>query len=511
MRHKEKGPQEDSDYSTPSVSNSPAAPEMTDSSSLSNLLLWLVPASLILVSGATVWLIKHRSSPPLPPPPKQLANVETLTVKSRQFIDSLILPARVASDREAEVSSELGGRLDEWLIKEGTVVKESQIIARINTDTLEAELAQLEAAKTSAEKAIAGSEAEVQVAEAGLRQFRTRVSILGLEEKSAEAALELQNREYDRISKLAAQDIATESDLDRAREAMVQAELMVKKAREAVTQGESDVEKGLSQLSGSKAALALNRARLVEAQKGISTLEVKISKSKIPAPITGHFEEFLTEPGEMVTPGLVLGRVYDLTYLRAVVNVPDRYVSFLDTKNPMLEKYAAKAAPGARLGASAHIELPGLPKLTGGNYGGIEFPAVIERIAQASDPLSNTFRVELRFKNPGNALRQGLIVRASVDFLTYPDAVVIPMSSIQMSDDGPRVLVVRRENKKTFATVRNITPASIKNEEILVSKGVSPGDELIIFGGKGIVDGEQVNVIVADGKLVAINEAGTGA
>ena len=59
-----------------------------------------------------------------------------------------------------------------------------------------------------------------------------------------------------------------------------------------------------------------------------------------------------------------------------------------------------------------------------------------------------------------------------------------------------------------IARVRDIEPASIKGDRILVKSGVSAGERLIVAGGKGVLDGEEVRVVVANGKPTEIPENG---
>jgi multidrug efflux pump subunit AcrA (membrane-fusion protein) len=183
------------------------------------------------------------------------------------------------------------------------------------------------------------------------------------------------------------------------------------------------------------------------------------------------------------------------------VDVPDRYVPFLDVTNPVIGEFVAMSMPGAEHVLRARLILPGLPKLTGGTYQGLELDADVHRVAQAADPASNTFRVELRLPNPAEALKQGMIAQARIEYLHYPAAILIPLKAIQVADVGPRVLVVTDADGVATAQVRNIEPVSISGDQVLVAQGLQAGDQLVVAGGKGVMNGERVNVIMRDGVL----------
>ena len=127
------------------------------------------------------------------------------------------------------------------------------------------------------------------------------------------------------------------------------------------------------------------------------------------------------------------------------------------------------------------------------------------------DAASNTFHVELRFENPGEALKEGMIVQARVDYLRYPDAITIPLKAIRVADVDPRVFVAERRDGKDFAAVRDVEPVAIKGESVLVSRGVAAGDRLIVAGMKGVIHGEEINVVMEDGVLVGAASGNGGA
>jgi RND family efflux transporter MFP subunit len=242
---------------------------------------------------------------------------------------------------------------------------------------------------------------------------------------------------------------------------------------------------------------------VLAAESRLDSQKITLGKSLIRAPFDGRLEEHLTEAGEVVTPGMPLAKLYALEQLRAVVDVPDRQVAFLDTGNSAVDQYIALTMPGAKRDVHCTIIIPGLPKLTGGNYAGLELEAKIARIALAGDPASNTFKVELQLPNPGLALKQGMIVRARIRYLRYPQAIVIPLQSVQVTDKGPRVLVVEKRETGQIAYARDIRPISIMENGVLVADSLRAGERLVISGGKGVMNGEEVKVIMSDGVVVS--------
>jgi RND family efflux transporter MFP subunit len=464
--------------------------------------LWIVTFLILVATVALVAMLKNRPKPTVPPPEKRLANVAVREVKTRPYSESLILPAQLEADRTAQISSELAGRLERWLVEEGATVTKGQVLAELNDDDLRAKLAELEVQKDSIAKQVVVAEKDLDVAKATLDQARQDAKALELTLDSTQSELDFAQKESERIVRLAKAEIATQAELDRVRNQLKQAELGVAKAKDAMERAQITIRMAAARVGQSDAALDLSRVRVQENERAIASLNVTIAKTKIRAPFAGQFEEHLVQAGDFVSPGLVIERVYDLSYMRVAVDVPDRYAPFLEDDNAMLKQYLAKAMPGTHQNLKATVLIPGLPKLTGGRHAGIEVPAEIARVAEAANNVSHTFRVELRFANIGQALRAGIIVRSQIDFLSYDNAIVIPLAAIQVADVGPRVLVVTEEDGKTIAHVRDIVPVSIREDQVLVQQGLESGETLIVSGGKGVLDGEQVSVVMADGQIV---------
>jgi membrane fusion protein (multidrug efflux system) len=343
------------------------------------------------------------------------------------------------------------------------------------------------------------SHASVERARVGLEAAEKEKGSQELALAAAESELRLAKTEHERTRHLVELGIVDRATLDRSTNTFRQAEIRVKAAAEAVARAEVGLRSAGVGVTEATAALALTQSGVEELAASIASLRVQLDKSRLRAPISGRLEEHLSEPGEMVSAGSPVARIYDLEHLKAVVHAPDRYIPFLDPGNRAAGQYARQNRPGAVREIRAVVVVPGLPKLTGGRDSGLELPASICRIAQAANSESNSFEVELRIANPSLALKHGVLAQGRIEYLTHPRAVLIPAKAIQATDAGPRVLVVERRDGKALARVRDVEPAAIREDEVLVLRGLEEGEDLIVAGWKGIVAGEEVNVVVENG------------
>ncbi len=495
------------DPSAPSPAAPPPAPGPRRSRSL---LPWVATLGLIALAVGVVLYGAAREVPPPPPTVKRLANVEVHTVQLRPYREALVLPARLEADRVADVSPEFAGRLARWLASEGEQVAEGQVVAELDTRTLDAGLAEVAARKASAEKALAQAALGVEAGQVALENARKEVEVRALALRGAEADRDLARTEHGRAQNLVEQKVLDRARLDTAVNALAQAEVRVGQGIEVVAAAELGVRAAQVGLEEAGARLASARSVVEELDAAAAALRVQLAKTRLRAPISGRLEEHLAEPGEVVDSGRSLARLYDLSRLKAVVQVPDRFVAFLDTANPAAREFVRLNRPGATQDVRARVVVPGLPKLTGGEGRGIEVPAAIARIAQAADPASNTFAVELRVENPGGALKHGILARAELEYLTFPEAVVIPLAAVQVTDVGPRVFLLRGAGGHAVAEARDVVPGSIRDDAVQILEGLAGGERLIVAGWKGLVSGTEVNVVVEDGLFLGVGDgAGT--
>ena len=554
---------------------------------------------LVLLAIVTVIMIARFQEPEkqILQVPK-LTNVEVLSIKAEEFIESLALPAILKADRVAQIKPEFTGIFKRWLFPEGGLVDIGDVVAEIDTKSLRLNLLELEAGLKSAsqnvilsnitrEKAqvnLTNMQENVKIQENALESAESNLNLVKKQHKrvqitvnqqiakaqanlanmlgnvknsrnaleSAESNLKLAQKQHDRVQEMVIQKITSDAQLDDAQNSLTQAELSVVRAKqnlnnellnvqvaklaikevdEATASQLDDAQNSLTQtglsvvrakqnlnnarlniqvanlaIKEAEAGIDLANARIAELEASISLLEHQISKGKLKAPFSGILEAHLIEPGEMASPGIPIATIYDLKYLRATIDVPDRYVAFLDPNNEKIKSFISKNMPGAEQRINTKIIIPGLPKLTEENESGFELDVSIAKIAQSSNPESNTFEVELRFLNPGNALKHGLIVRSKIDYLHYKNAIIIPVKAIQVTDAGPRVLVVNKEKGDEVAELKDINPVSIQGSKALIRGGLTKGDRLIVAGWKGLVGGEKVNILVENGIFKKSNQ-----
>ena len=223
--------------------------------------------------------------------------------KSR--LDSLPEGISMANGRleatEVQIAAKTPGRLAEVLVDEGDRVTQGQLLARMDTRTLEATRAQAEAEVLRARQTLAANEANVQ-----LRQSEKRLA----------------SQELARFRQLSQRGFASGQQLDQQ-----QARFDTSNAAVVAAQ---------AQVAAAKAAIGSSEAQVAQ-------LTSEIDDSSLRAPINGVIQLRLAEPGEVLGAG---GRVF------MMIDPSDQYMNLY---------MPASVVGKLTVGADARIVLDALP------------------------------------------------------------------------------------------------------------------------------------------------------
>ena len=202
---------------------------------------------------------------------------------------------------EVQIAAKTPGRLAEVLVDEGDRVTQGQLLARMDTRTLEASRAQAEAEVLRARQTLAANEANVQ-----LRQSEKLLA----------------SQELKRFRQLSQRGFASGQQLDQQ-----QARFDTSNAAVVAAQ---------AQVAAAKAAIGSSQAQVAQ-------LTSEIDDSSLRAPINGVIQLRLAEPGEVLGSG---GRVF------MMIDPSDQYMNLY---------MPASVVGKLTVGSEARIVLDALP------------------------------------------------------------------------------------------------------------------------------------------------------
>ena len=334
---------------------------------------------------------------------------------------------------QVDVSAKSTGRVVELAVREGERVARGQLIARLDTESLEADVRRAEAAVREAEarlrdllagarpEEIREAEARVARAEAQLDDLlagarREEIEQARANLRNAAARREWAQRELHRTRELFVRDLVAAQEVDRARQAYETAAADEAAARERLAQLEAgprphEVEAARAEVRAARARLSLlqagpraaevdaARARLNEARAALELARTRLEDARLPSPIDGVVLRKNVEAGETVNPGVPIVTLMDPTDVWLRAYVPETEVGRL------------------RIGQTAAVTVDAYP--------GRVFPGEVTEIASEAEytprnvqtrkeRVNLVFRIKIAVRNPEGVLKPGLPADAEI-------------------------------------------------------------------------------------------------
>jgi HlyD family secretion protein len=407
---------------------------MAISAAKRRLLLWL--PILIVLAAALAWLLR-----PLPVP-VDLALVETGSL--RVTVDE---EGRARVREVYTVAAPTHGRLRRIEAEVGDPVTAAEtVLARIEP----AEPAFLDI------RSVREAEAAAQAAEAAL-------TLVDAEIARVEAELELARAELARARTLVRSNTVSQAVVDRreSEARALEAALDEAEARRTMRQFE----------------LATARARLIQPgdERRLTVAEDGCCVP-VTSPVTGVVLALLEKSETVVDPGRPLVEVGDPGDLEVVVDV--------------LSRDAVQIARGAR----ATIE----------GWGGAPLEATVRRVEPTGFTEVSALGVEEQRVNvildPAPPLEgwqrlgHGYRVEARITVLEVEDATTVPLSALFR--DGERWAVFVAADGR--ALLRQLEIGARDRDRAVVTEGLEPGDEVVLYPSERVVDGTRI--IERDGR-----------
>jgi len=212
---------------------------------------FLMKKRILPMITMTAWLVAQAAA---------VNAMEWVTVERASLVESVRLDGRIEAVQESTVSAQTAGTIVELPYDVDDLVGAGELIARLDDTEQRARLEQ--------------AQANLEEAESGLEDARQR---------------------YQRIEPLAERGVASQSDLDQARNALNAA-----------------------------------RARVARARSAIEEAREQLDYTRVTAPYGGIITARHVEIGESVRPGQALLSGFALDPLRVVASVPQRYVDRID-------------------------------------------------------------------------------------------------------------------------------------------------------------------------------------
>jgi membrane fusion protein, multidrug efflux system len=220
-------------------------------------------------------------------------------------------------------------------------------------------------------------------------------------------------------------------------------------------------------------------AAIQQSQAALETASINLRFTEVPAPIDGRIGRSLATTGALVTAG-------QADPLTTIQRLDPMFVDLQESSVNLLAMRRALARGGAPA-ASADVRL----RLEDGS----EYPETgLLQFAEATvDPSTGSVAMRARFDNPDGLLLPGMYVRALVIQGEEPNAILAPQPGVTRDPRGNATALLVGTDEKVVQ--RELELARTVQDQWLVSKGLVPGDRLIVEGTDKVKPGQTVKAV----------------
>ncbi len=412
-------------------------------------LLSLLAAGVVGTGAVTYSVIQRRSAP------IDLATM-TVPVEAQPLQVRITASGTVQPVQTVNLSPKSPGILAELFVQQGDRVTKGQIVARMENDDANAQLAQAQArvarAEARLEQTRAGNRPEdIAQAEARVRQAQARVS-------EAESRLNLAQQKLGRNESLAAQGAISSDRLDEIRNEVDTAQSTVDQLQASLQEAQRGLE--LSRNGSRPEEIAAAEADLAEARGNLQAAQVNRQDTFLYAPFSGIVTQKFADEGAFVTPTTSASEVTSATST-AVVAIAEGLEILAEVPEVDIQQL--------RVGQPVEVRADAFPNQA--------FRGKVRLIAPEAVVKQNvtSFQVRITLETGQDKLLSGM--NTDVTFLgeQMADAIVVPTVAIVTKTGETGVLVPDSKNEPEF---RAVTLGTSVGNQTQILTGLNPGERV---------------------------------
>jgi HlyD family secretion protein len=312
-------------------------------------------------------------------------------------VQDIVLTGIVTTDGVI-VSSEVQGRVQQLLVKEGDQVKQGQLLALIHPDEWRADMAFYADSERQSAAHVAQAEADLRYQETqtrkGTEQAEARLAAAKADLTQGQADLENARLNFEREQTLYHTGVESAQAYDQARTVHAAAKAHVEALRKQVEAAQAAlalVQSTADQVAMRRAALEAEQHQLAAASAQKDKAQVHLGYTELHAPIDGIVDVRAALPGEVVKPG---------QGIVTLVNPDDLWVR-ADVEESYIDRI--------RLGDTMTVRLPsGAALVCPIFYRGVDADYATQRDVSRTKRDIKTFEIRLRCDNSARTLAVGM-------------------------------------------------------------------------------------------------------
>jgi len=192
-----------------------------------------------------------------------------------------------------------------------------------------------------------------------------------------------------------------------------------------------------------------------------------------------------------------------LRFERSVIRAPiNGMVNRLDAKEGLylnVQDPAAQMLDISRVKVSVGIPESDVDAVRNVDSYDIEFEALNGKnlrgkkyfLSKSPDNMAHLYKLQISLDNPAGTILPGMFARVRIVKKEVQDSLSVPLYAVITRQDRQFVMV--EENGK--ASERMVETGILEGWKLEITKGIQPGDRVIVVGHRSVSEGQEVNVV----------------
>jgi membrane fusion protein, multidrug efflux system len=216
------------------------------------------------------------------------------------------------------------------------------------------------------------------------------------------------------------------------------------------------------------------QSQLNAAREEVKLAQEQVNLSNVTAEISGTVDQLNVRVGEFFSPQSAANpssgiSIVNTGELKILVQVPENYLGRVTE------------------GSTLEVTLPESNK---------SFTTRISVAGKLIDPNTRSFYIEGKLPAGTKDLRPNQIAMVRIKDYATPNAITIPVNTLQNDEKGKYVMVAVKEKDKLIARKKQVVVGELYGDKLEVRSGLATGDVLITDGFQNLYDGQLITTEV---------------
>lgn len=262
-------------------------------------------------------------------------------------------------------------------------------------------------------------------------------------------------------------------------------------SREDGEQFKANADAYAATLKADESNIETARAQVRQSQAAVDNAKVQLSYCQLRSPIEGRTGSSIVTEGNLVSPNdsSPLVTIDQVSPIYATFTVPEKYL-------PDVQKYAAAGS----LKVVAQLD-------ANSSGGGSSRAGTLSSFDNQVNQTTGTLQLKASFQNNDNLLWPGRFVNIVLTLTNQPDAIVVPARSLQTSQQGQFIYVLKADQT---AEMRKVVFDRTIGDEAVISSGLVAGETVITDGLLRITPGAKVQIAANNSEKTSGSENSNG-